>query len=138
MTYAGGLPLTIEQTQLMLSNALKAYQNPGFGLFGIERRDTGELIGFAGVSLRPDDTGTADLLYAIGTAYQGQGLMAQALKPLIDFIFMNYPVVRLLRHTIANPLDAPAMNLMNEIGMTLETREEQPNAHTLHHFVKTR
>jgi RimJ/RimL family protein N-acetyltransferase len=138
MAYAGGIPLTLEQTQLMLNNTLQAYQNPGFGLFGIERRDTQDLIGFAGVSLRPDDTGTADLLHAISRAYQGQGLMAQALKPLLDFIFANYPVVRMIRHTISNPLDAPAMNLMSEIGMTLEKREEQVGAHTLHYFVKER
>ena len=138
MAYAGGLPLTLEQTQLMLNNTLQAYQNPGFGIFGVERRDTGELIGFAGASLRPDDTGTADLVHAIGTAYRGQGLMAQALKPLLDYIFSNYPVVRAIRHTISNPLDAPAMNLMAEIGMTLEKREEQVAAHTLHHFVKER
>jgi RimJ/RimL family protein N-acetyltransferase len=138
MAYAGGLPLTLEQTQLMLNNTLQAYQNPGFGVFGLDRRDTGELIGFAGVSLRPDDTGTADLVHAIGPAYRGQGLMAQALKPLLDYIFTNYPAVRTIRHTISNPLDAPAMNLMGEIGMTLEKREEQAAAHTLHHFVKER
>jgi RimJ/RimL family protein N-acetyltransferase len=138
MAYAGGLPLTLEQTQLMLNNTLQAYQNPGFGVFGLDRRDTGELIGFAGVSLRPDDTGTADLVHAIGPAYRGQGLMAQALKPLLDYIFTNYPAVRTIRHTISNPLDAPAMNLMGEIGMTLEKREEQAAAHTLHHFIKER
>jgi len=138
MTYAGGLPLTLEQTQLTLNNALQAYQTPGFGIFGVERRDTGELIGFAGISLRPDDTGTADLIHAMGTGYRGQGLMAQALKPLLDYIFMNFPVVRAIRHTISNPLDAPAMNLMGEIGMTLEKREEQEAAHTLHYFIKER
>jgi RimJ/RimL family protein N-acetyltransferase len=122
----------------MLNNTLQAYQNPGFGVFGLDRRDTGELIGFAGVSLRPDDTGTADLVHAIGPAYRGQGLMAQALKPLLDYIFTNYPAVRTIRHTISNPLDAPAMNLMGEIGMTLEKREEQAAAHTLHHFIKER
>ena len=42
MTYAGGQPLTLEQTQMMLNDILHAYQTPGFGLFGIERRDTGE------------------------------------------------------------------------------------------------
>lgn len=138
MASAGGLPLTLEQTQLMLNNTLHAYQTPGFGLYGIERRDTGDLIGFAGLSLRPDDTGTADLIHAIASPYRGQGLMAQALNPLLDFLFTNYPVVRTVRHTITNPLDAPAMNLMSEIGMTLERREEQEGAHTLHHFVKER
>lgn len=138
MAYAGGLPLTLEQTQLMLNNTLQAYQDPGFGVFGVERGDTDELIGFAGVTLRPDETGTADLVHAIGPAYRGQGLIAQALKPLLDYIFSNYPVVRNIRHTISNPLDAPAMNLMAEIGMTLEKREEQTAAHTLHHFIKER
>jgi RimJ/RimL family protein N-acetyltransferase len=136
MAYAGGLPLTLEQTQLMLNNALQAYQEPGFGLFGIEWRETRQLIGFAGLSLRPDETGTADLMYAIAPAYRGHGLIAQALKPLLDYVFANFPIVRGIRHTITNPLDAPAMNLMSEIGMTLEKREEQETAHSLYYFVK--
>lgn len=74
-----------ETTGFVLDMWLKEYENPDCFRFGIELRETGELIGMIDVVDHID--GAPEIGYVLGRAYWGKGYMTEALSAVTDRLF---------------------------------------------------
>ncbi len=61
-----------------------AWQRHGFGLFAIELKATGEMIGFAGLSL-PDFLPEVELGWRLAKHHWGRGYATEAARSALDF-----------------------------------------------------
>ena len=70
--YVGdGGPLSFEDTWQWIENSRRNVREHGYGTGALVLRETGELIGWAGIA-RPGD-GTEEIIYGFDRAYWGRG-----------------------------------------------------------------
>lgn len=75
----------VETTAYVVDMWLKEYDDPGCHRFGIELKETGELIGMIDVVDYID--GKPEVGYVLGRAYWGKGYMTEALRAVTDYLF---------------------------------------------------
>lgn len=86
-----------------------------FGFAAIDRA-SGQVIGSAGFKGPPDDTGTAEVAYAIVPAFEGKGYATEALGELVGFAFNDERVRKLCAHTL--PVQNASGRVLSKNGFT--------------------
>jgi RimJ/RimL family protein N-acetyltransferase len=84
----------------------------------IELRESGELIGTAGLRVEPDQQ--ASIGCGVGRAYQSVGYADEAMFALLKFSFGNQKLHRVYAETIDE--NKPALRLCRKLGMREEAR----------------
>ena len=75
----------------------------------------GKLVGNGGFKGKPDETGMAEIGYAISPLYENRGLATEAAKALTEFAF-SHPQVNLVQaHTLAE--ENASNSVLRKIGM---------------------
>ena len=78
MRYIGyGHPFSREETRTNLNMIMNTFRRRGYGRWALERRDTGALIGYCGLSSGNPDVGV-EVAYMLARAEWGQGLALEA------------------------------------------------------------
>ncbi|HEX7313140.1 MAG TPA: GNAT family N-acetyltransferase [Pyrinomonadaceae bacterium] len=72
-----GVPLTREETLANLGRILDGFRRRGFGRWALERRDTGALIGYCGLSAGNPEMGI-EIAYMLAREEWGQGFALEA------------------------------------------------------------
>jgi RimJ/RimL family protein N-acetyltransferase len=81
-----GHPLSREQTQVNLDMIMNGFRRRGYGRWALERRDTGALIGYCGLSSGNPEVGI-ELAYMLAREEWGQGLALEAGRASLRYGF---------------------------------------------------
>jgi ribosomal-protein-alanine N-acetyltransferase len=87
MRYIGyGHPLTREETLTNLTMIMNGFRRRGYGRWALERRDTGALVGYCGLSSGNPEVGI-ELAYMLARKEWGQGLALEAGRASLRYGF---------------------------------------------------
>lgn len=96
---------------------LEMYAQHGFGLFGVELRETGALIGMCGL-IKRDSLDDVDIGFAYLPAYRAQGFAREAAAATLDYA---KDVVKLARVVaIVSPANHASARLLERVGLRFE------------------
>lgn len=109
---------SVENTEGYINFCLDSYKNDDSYQWGIELKETGELFGSIAVVRIDEDLNVAELGYAIGRRFWGNGYTAEAAKAVIAFLFEEVGANRIAaRHDANNPNSG---KVMKKAGMKYE------------------
>ena len=97
--------------------SLREAANPG-ARWGLQRKDTGELIGTCGLFGWHRTWRKCSLGYEIAQAHQGQGFMAEALREVLAWGFAEMGLNRI--EAQVHPANAPSLELLRRLGFVQE------------------
>lgn len=108
----------VETTKLLLTYFIENYENQDFYNWVIGLKSTGEIIGNISVVKIQEHIEEAVLGYCMGTRWWGQGIMPEAGKAVIKYLFEEVGFHRIAaNHDKNNPKSG---KVMQKIGMTYE------------------
>jgi RimJ/RimL family protein N-acetyltransferase len=129
MRYIGdGLPLDEAETAAMISAYEQFWESTGYGRFAVVERETGALVGFAGMAVPvdvPDIMPSVEIGWRFARTCWGRGYATEAARAALGFAFDVSGLDRMVAlHVIGN--DASA-RVMTKLGMqpVLDTIEVQ-------------
>ncbi len=108
---------SLTDTRAILSEWVKEYDKADYYQWAIELKGAGPIGSIAVVGIR-DNTLEAELGYCIGRAYWGKGLMPEAVKAVLGFLFEEVGFRRVMaKHDAMNPNSG---RVMEKAGMKYE------------------
>jgi RimJ/RimL family protein N-acetyltransferase len=117
MRHMGRPPMTREESAEALARYRRHWDEHGFGLWAVELRETGELIGRTGLSFHrawPDDP---ELGWLIDPAHTGRGLATEGGAASAEYGFGVLGVPRLV--SICVEENAESRRVMEKLGFRL-------------------
>ena len=128
MRYIGdGSIATRAECAARLEQFETTWRELGFGLFAIERRDTGEFIGNTGLAVPdflPEILPAVEVGWRLGRAHWGQGFATEAARAALAFAWDPVGLDRVVSvHAVGND---PSGNVMRKIGMHLDRETVHP------------
>jgi len=120
---------TRDRTQCaeQLESFERTWRERGFGLFAVERRDSGALIGFTGLAIPdflPEIMPAVEIGWRLARAEWGKGYATEAAAAALMFAFERLELDRIVSvHAVGND---PSGNVMQKIGMHLDRHTVHP------------
>ena len=109
---------SVDVTKAILSDWIPRYEDGGYFNWAMEYKDTGKVIGNISVVKLIESIDAAEIGYCMSRAYWGQGLMPEALRAVMDYLF---DVVGLNRVAACHDANNPKSGrVMEKAGMKLE------------------
>lgn len=109
---------SIEEAEVAVQGWVSCYTKNNFYNWAIVTKKDNNPIGFIAVIFCDEKTGTVELGYCIGKKWWHRGIMAEALKAVIDFMFEEVGVQRIqAKHDAGNPASG---RVMQKCGMQYE------------------
>jgi RimJ/RimL family protein N-acetyltransferase len=103
------------------------WRERGFGVFALERRDTGEFIGNTGLAIPdflPEILPAVEIGWRLGRAHWNQGYATEAAHAALAFAWDPVGLDRVVSvHAVGND---PSGNVMQKIGMHLDRETVHP------------
>lgn len=132
--------VTPEKSKQFVFEAQKDIEDRGFGLFAVERRDTGEFIGFTGVQvLEEDGPFNLDFFPCIEIGWRlmkkhwNQGFATEAAMGVLKFIQRNTEIKEVYAYSAKR--NFPSTNIMEKLGMEQFSEFDHPLIED-HHSLK--
>jgi RimJ/RimL family protein N-acetyltransferase len=103
-------------------------ERQGFGLWALERRDTGEFIGFTGLNPMPEGTpgaGGQEIGWRLAASSWGQGYATEAAKAVVEVAFTGLALPELWSMTTVR--NEPSRAVMRRLGMTEHSFFDHPS-----------
>lgn len=108
----------IDFTRGLLENWIGKYSEPTWYNWAIELKETGEVVGNISVVKLNERIEAADIGYCMGKAWWGRGIMPEALRAVIAYLFEEVGLNRVAAcHDVNNPKSG---RVMQKAGMTRE------------------
>ena len=108
----------VDVSKAVLADWIPKYKDGGFFNWAMEYKDTGKVIGNISVVRLIESINAAEMGYCMSRAYWGQGLMPEALRAVMDYLF---DVVGLNRVSACHDANNPKSGrVMDKAGMKLE------------------
>jgi len=105
-------------TRKLLTDWVSKYDEGDWFNWAIELKEEGKVIGNISVVEIKERAEAADIGYCLGRAYWGRGIMPEALKAVMDYLFDKVGVNRVAAcHDVNNPKSG---RVMDKAGMKLE------------------
>ena len=109
---------SIDVTRYVLNDWISRYEDGGFFNWAIEWKETGSVIGNIAVTVLHEETEAAELGYCMSRAFWGRGIMPEALRAVMDYLFDTAGLNRIeASHDVNNPKSGRAME---KAGLKLE------------------
>lgn len=113
----------------------------GFGLFAVERRSDGALLGFTGLAVVPFDahfTPATEIGWRLGSEFWGYGYATEAAAEVVRFSFDEASLNELV--SMAVPANKPSLAVMRRLGMRHDPADDFdhpafPDGHRLRRHV---
>jgi RimJ/RimL family protein N-acetyltransferase len=115
-----GTPFTDEQAEVFIEQ-MKDVTPGEIGQWlqlGLELRSTGELIGDVAFQIIKDSHRQAEIGMTISASYQGKGFGAEAVTTLVDYLFHDLNVHRVIAN--CDPENISAHRLLENVGFRRE------------------
>ncbi len=101
---------SVEVSRTVLDSWISRYENGNFFNWAIEWKETGAVIGNISVVHLNEKTEAADIGYCLGRAFWGRGIMPEALRAVMDYLFDTVGVRRVAAcHDVNNPRSGRVM-----------------------------
>ena len=108
----------VEITRRVLTDWISRYEDGGFFNWAIVLKETGEVIGNIAVVRLEEAIEEAEIGYCLGRAFWGRGIMPEALRAVIDYLFDTVCVNRIMAgHDVNNPKSG---RVMEKAGLKAE------------------
>ncbi len=105
-------------TRSLLEDWVKRYEELSSYNWVMELKETGEVIGNISVVKLREDIAAADMGYCMGRAWWGMGLMPEALRAVMSYLFTEVGMNRIAAcHDVNNPKSG---RVMDKAGMRVE------------------
>jgi RimJ/RimL family protein N-acetyltransferase len=115
---------TLEDAVSYLRNGpLASYAAHGFGLWGVEPRGGGALLGMCGL-LQRDWLDAPDIGYAFVPSARGRGIAREAAAATLDVARSRFDARKVL--AIVNPDNAASIRLLESVGFVADGTAEPP------------
>jgi RimJ/RimL family protein N-acetyltransferase len=122
-----GSVLDLEQTAEAIERWEEEWDDEGFGLFAVELLSSGELAGFAGLSVPwflPEVLPAVEIGWRFGRQFWGQGYASEAAHAALEFALEDRGLDRVI--SIARVGNDASENVMRKLGMELERETTDP------------
>lgn len=107
-----------ELTETLVMDWVKHYSESDYYNWAIELKETKEVIGNISVVRIQEELNATDMGYCMGKAWWGNGIMPEALRAVIGYLFDEVQVNRIAAcHDVHNPKSG---RVMEKAGMKLE------------------
>ncbi|MEA2221810.1 MAG: hypothetical protein QOH83_186 [Solirubrobacteraceae bacterium] len=126
---------TPAQTQTTIERYIDLQQLMGYSFWAVVERETGDIVGEAG--LKPFEGGGPDteLGYAFGAAYWGRGYATEAGRAIVREAFGPLRLERLV--AVTSDDNNPSQQVLHKLGFVADGRREVYGGDLLH-FVRER
>ena len=109
---------SVSSTEKLLIDWSERYNNPARYCWAIELRESGEVIGNISAPTIRERTQTAEVTYCLGSRWWGRGIVPEALKAVMEFLFLVVGVNRIeAGFDIHNPNSG---KVLEKVGMCKE------------------
>lgn len=117
MRFTGDAPLvSLEQARsVLLEHPIADYRVHGYGRWACALRESGEVIGFAGLKYLPEKS-EVDLGYRFLPTYWGRGLATEACKATIAYGFDTLELKQIT--ALVRPENAASIRVLEKCGLT--------------------
>jgi ribosomal-protein-alanine N-acetyltransferase len=118
-------PLTREQSDAMMDEIETCFDQNGFGLWAVERKSDGRLIGWAGLEVSDIDAPfcpAVDIGWTLSRAAWGNGFATEAAAAALDYAFNELELAEVVAHTTT--LNEPSQAVMRRLGMTHDPNDD--------------
>lgn len=125
--------LSGEQSDALAERLDRAFDERGYGLWAVERRDTAQFIGFTGLLAMPKGVpGEAgvEVGWRLARAHWGQGFATEAAQAALAFAFDELALEQV--NSITAVGNSPSRAVMERIGMHLADHFEHPGVEVGH------
>jgi len=124
-----GSPIQRADAERWLDVTAENYERRGYGMFALEDRATGALVGFVGL-VHPDQQPEAEVKYALARAHWGKGLATEAVRHLVACAGARFGLGEVIA-TVA-PDNAASRRVLEKAGMRLQReRDNEDGSRTL-------
>jgi len=114
--YTGDPPFaSVDEACELLAELHERYARDGFSRWAVIRRDTGEFIGWCGLSYRPELDET-DLGFRFFRAAWGQGFATEAAQACLTLAFERFALPRVIGRAMAG--NAASHHILRKLGCT--------------------
>ncbi|HUJ03109.1 MAG TPA: GNAT family N-acetyltransferase [Rhizomicrobium sp.] len=121
MRYLGGKALTREEAWRNLCRSIGHWYLRGFGVWAVERKEDGALIGRIGL-IYPEGWPGLEVGWTLGKPYWGMGYATEAARASMTYGFLTQPVARLI--SVIDPDNRASQGVATRIGETKGERRE--------------
>ena len=122
MRYLGdGKPLTRSEAWRQMAMILGHWHLRGYGLWAVEERATGHLIGRLG-HFNPEGWPGFELGWVLGKPYWGRGYATEGARRALDYAFTDMGRDHVI--SLIYPANAASIRVAERIGETLEGRTQ--------------
>jgi len=111
-----GASTSVERTRGSIERFIRHEREHGFGLWAVELKETGELIGDAGLFLVQGIGPEVEVAYHLGKAWWNQGYATEAATACLRFGFKECGLTEII--AICFPEQAASRRVMEKAGMT--------------------
>jgi RimJ/RimL family protein N-acetyltransferase len=111
--------MTAGQTADFLRRQLDRYETDGFGIEAVIDRESGDLIGWAGLAVPhflPQILPAVEVGWRLASAYRGRGLATEAGQAAVDWGFLSGGLTRIV--SIFEPENVASGKVMEHLGFT--------------------
>lgn len=119
--FPNGSPPSREQVSKMILNLLKHWDEHGYGLWAVESRPTGELMGRSGLQYLTD-TNEVEVDFILGTQFWGQGFATEAGQASLQYGFENLELDMMVG--IVHTDNVASQRVLEKIGMQFMEAKE--------------
>lgn len=127
-------PFTREQSRRWIEWNLGHYRDSGHGLWVLETKDTGELVGDCGlIPQTVDGQREVEVGWHVRRDRQRQGLATEAARECVRYAFEELGRTRLI--SLIRPENVPSRRVAEKLGMTVEkevVRSAPPMLHRVY------
>lgn len=109
---------SIEITKKIVESWVKNYMNANTYNWAIELKEIGEVIGNISIIQLDEKNYSCEIGYCMAKMYWGNGIMTEALKAVLDYLFSEVKFNRIYAKHDTN--NAASGNVMAKSGMTYE------------------
>jgi RimJ/RimL family protein N-acetyltransferase len=124
MQHMGRVRLSRAQTRTALRRYARHWEEHGFGLLALADRDTGELVGRAGVQYHYAWPGDPEVGWGLDPDRWGRGLATEAGAACVRWAFDILGKRRLV--SICTPENAASRRVMEKLGFALLEEKQDP------------
>lgn len=128
MRFVGdGQPITLEQCREWLDVTERNYAQRGYGMFALEDRASGNVVGFCGL-VHPGGQPEPEVKYAFLRRVWGQGLATEAIPALLAFGHQAFGLARIIA-TVA-PGNQASQRILSKCGATRQADRHHEDGST--------
>ena len=116
-------PFTREKTREWIEWSIACYERDGFGLWAVESRETGELLGDCGpVARKIDGADEVEVGWHVRRSHQRRGIATEAARECCRHAFGDLGLARVI--SLIRPENVPSRGVAQKLGMTVEKEIE--------------